>query len=436
MHEPADTVGEPGQTATMTEAETTSRTFRNELLRSVPAGILETLGSTFGMLVAVRVFEAGKFAKSAFLSATSGGLIASLFIVPLLLRSRATVTKIAARVQFIAAGFLMVSALLPKSEIVFITASSLGLFFFALQVPLQTQIYRLNYPERTRGKLFALTATTRSMAAALFGFGGGWLLGWRLESYAWLLWAFAIASAVSGYWTHGLPAMPWQMPEGSQGSLFSSWRWVKADRDFRTLLISWMMMGIGNLIAWSLFVEFLANPRHGHSLPTETVAWITGVVPVVFRVIFTYPWGLLFDRVNFFVVRASLNIIFAIATLCYFCGGSIGWWITGMALFGIANAGGNVTWSLWVTKLAPKHAVAEYMSVHGFLTGVRGIIAPFLAFAMVDAMSFPAIGIVCAIAIFSASGFITVRVRGNDPKTSHRLVPGASPPPEEWTERL
>lgn len=420
----------------MNEEETTARTFRNELLRSIPAGVLETLGSTFGMLVAVRVFEADDMAKSTFLSATSGGLIASLFIVPLLLRTRSTVTKIAARVQFIAAACLVVPALMPKSEVVFIAGSSLGLFFFALQVPLQTQIYRLNYPERTRGKLFALTATTRSLAAAVFGFVGGWLLGWRLDSYAWLLWAFAIASAVSGFWTYGLPAMPWQMPEGSQGSLLSSWRWVRADRDFRTLLISWMIMGIGNLIAWSLLVEFLANPRHGHSLPTETVAWITGVVPVVFRVVFTYPWGLLFDRMNFFIVRASLNVVFALASLCYFCGGSLAWWVAGMTLFGIGNAGGNVTWSLWVTKLAPKHAVAEYMSVHSFLTGVRGIIAPYLAFAMIDVMSFSSIGVVCAITVFSASGFIAVRARGNDPKTSHRLAPGASPPQEEWTERL
>lgn len=420
----------------MTEQETTTRTFRNELLRSVPAGVLETLGSTFGMLVAVRVFAAGDLAKSTFLSASSSGLIASLFIVPLLLRSKSTVTKIAARVQFIAAACLMVSALMPRSELAFIAASSLGLFFFALQVPLQTQIYRLNYPERTRGKLFAITATTRSLAAAVFGFVGGWLLGWRLDSYAWLLWAFALASAVSGFWTYGLPAMPWQMPEGSQHRLLSSWRWVKADRDFRTLLISWMIMGIGNLIAWSLFVEFLANPRHGHSLPTSTVAWITGVVPVVFRVMFTYPWGLLFDRINFFVVRASLNVVFSIACLCYYCGGSLGWWVAGMALFGVANAGGNVTWSLWVTKLAPKHAVAEYMSVHSFLTGLRGVIAPYLAFAMIDVMSFQTIGIVCAITIFSASCFITVRVRKNDPNTSHRLVPGASPPPGERTERF
>jgi hypothetical protein len=89
----------------------------------------------------------------------------------------------------------------------------------------------------------------------------------------------------------------------------------------------------------------------------------------------------------------------------------------------MANAGGNVTWALWVTKLAPKHAVAEYMSVHTFLTGLRGLFAPFLAFAMLKVMTFQTFSIVCGAAILSASAFITVRARTSDPETSKRLRP-------------
>lgn len=420
----------------MSDRDTTSRTFRNELLRSVPAGVLETLGTSFGMLIAVRVFDASDGAKSFFLSASSAGMVASLVVVPLLLRAQTTVARIAARVQFAGAACLAVPALLPESEAAFIAGSSLGLFFIALQVPLQTQIYRLNYPEKIRGKLYALTAMMRSLAAAITFYIGGRLLGWDLDSYVWLLWAFAIASAVSGIWTHGLPGMHWEPPEGSGGSLISSLRWVRADRDFRTLLVSWMIMGLGNLVAWSLFVEFLANPKHGHSLDTKTVALITGLVPVTFRIAFTYPWGLMFDRMNFFLMRAALNVFFAASCLCYYLGGSVTWWVTGMALFGIANAGGNVTWSLWVTKLAPKNAVAEYMAVHSFLTGLRGLAAPFLAFALVDVLSFQWIGIICAAAILSASCFIAVRAKSSDPETSRRLDPSAPPPADDWSERL
>ena len=419
----------------MTEQETTSRTFRNELLRSMPAGVLETLGSSFGMLIAVRVFDASTLAKSTFLSATSAGLMLSLFVVPLLLRARATVAQTAARVQFAGAASFAMAAIWSESEAMFIIACSIGLLFFAMQVPLLTQIYRLNYPARIRGRLFALTGTVRALAAMAFAFVGGKLLGWNLDYYPWLLWAFAAAAAVSGVWTYSLPAIPWSAPEGGSTSLWSALRWVRLDRDFRTLLISWMMMGMGNLIAWSLLVEYLANPRHGHNQPTATVAWITGVVPVVFRAAFTYPWGLLYDRMNFFTIRATLNVFFAFSTLCYFLGGSLAWWVAGMALCGIANAGGNVAWSLWVTKLAPKHAVAEYMSVHTFLTGVRGLVAPYLAFAMIGWMSFETVAVLCSVAILGASGFITLRARSADPATKHRLVPGASGS-EEWSGRL
>ena len=71
-----------------------------------------------------------------------------------------------------------------------------------------------------------------------------------------------------------------------------------------------------------------------------------------------------------------------------------------MAFWGMANAGGNVTWALWVTKLADKHAVAEYMSVHTFLTGVRGLIAPSLAFGLIKEGAEP--------------GELSARLRGDD----------------------
>jgi hypothetical protein len=304
------------------------------------------------------------------------------------------------------------------------------LFFFALQIPLQTQIYRLNYPEQVRGKLFAITGTTRSMGAMLAGFLGGELLARDISSHFWLLWAFALAAAVSGFWTRGLPEVDWKMRADEGGGLMGALRWVRVDRDFRTLLISWMIMGVGNLVAYALFVEYLANKKHGIALPERTIVWITGVVPVVCRIAFTYPWGLIYDRVNFFLMRASLNVIFALAVLFFFLGQSEAWWVAGMALFGIGNAGGNVTWSLWVTKLAPKHAVAEYMSVHTFLTGLRGLVAPFLAFAAIEVISFQALAILCALAILAASAFITVRARSPESDAGNRLTPGAGVPRE------
>lgn len=407
----------------MSPADPKQRTFRNELWRSLPAGVLDTLSSTFGMLIAVRVFQLGDLAKSLFLSATSSGFMVSLFVVPLLLKARSTIARTAAKVQMLGGVFMALSASFPHHPWLFIGGLSIGLFCFSMQIPLLTQIYRLNYPATERGRLFAIAGASRALAAVGFGFFGGWLIGLDLEHYRWLLWAFAGASFMSGLWTYGLPATPWDISEDTPSGLWSSLRWIQIDRDFRTLLISWMMMGIGNLVAACLFVEYLANPKHGINLPGRDVAWITGVIPVIFRALCSYPWGLIYDRVGLFTVRTILNLIFAAGILLFYLGDGIVMWSLGMALWGVANAGGNVTWGLWVTKLAPKNAVAEYMSVHTFLTGLRGLLAPYLAFAAISVMSFQTLSILCGIAILAASAFITVRARSSDDETLRRLGP-------------
>jgi MFS family permease len=387
-------------------------TFRNEMWRSVPSGILDTAYNTFGMIIAVQVFAASESAKAVFLSSPRIGHIGAILVVPLLLRFRSTVAQTAAITQMAGGVCFGLSAAFPASEALFIAGVSLGFILFSLQIPLLTQIYRTNYPPESRGKLYAIASITRALGAVVFSYAAGWLLGWRLDAYPWLLWSFAAMAFASGLLTYGLPATPWVVPESADRGFWRAWKWVGRDRDFRTLLISWMMMGLGNLIAAALFVEYLANPAHGIGLDAGKVAWLTGVVPMLFRLVSSYHWGVLFDRAPFFVVRIVLNLITAVSILFFYLGDNIWWWGAGMALTGLSLAGGNVAWSLFVTKLAPEHAVAEYMSVHTFLTGIRGVAAPFLAYMMIDLWSFTTMAWVCALLVIAASGFIAVRRKG------------------------
>ena len=98
-------------------------------------------------------------------------------------------------------------------------------------------------------------------------------------------------------------------------------------------------------------------------------------------------WGRFFDRLNFFLLRIAINLGFGIAIVTFFLGDSYAGHVVGAVIWGISIAGGDLCWSLWVTKLAPPHRVAHYMSVHTFLTGLRGIAAPFLAFSLVAHLS-------------------------------------------------
>jgi len=49
-----------------------------------------------------------------------------------------------------------------------------------------------------------------------------------------------------------------------------------------------------------------------------------------------------------------------------------------------------------VTKIAAPKRVADYMSVHTFLNGVRSAVAPFIAFSFVEGLPIRWLGWICA----------------------------------------
>jgi MFS family permease len=114
---------------------------------------------------------------------------------------------------------------------------------------------------------------------------------------------------------------------------------------------------------------------------------------------------------NFFVLRVTLNIGFALGILTFFLSDSLTGLVVGGIIFGISNAGGDVAWGLWVTKFAPPERVADYMSVHTFFTGVRGVLAPVIAFQVVQVMALPTLGWISAGLIGAASVLLLPEAR-------------------------
>jgi len=361
----------------------TKATFRNEVLRSLPAGVLETVTATFAILIAEKVFRASPEAKELALMGGRGGLAASFAVVWVLSKFRRPLNQLVAWLNHAAGVSFMLAAMMPEQLWAFVTGCSLGMFWFGFQTPLLTTIYRENYPEARRGQLYSLSALTRSASTIVFAWVAGRWLDANLDNYRWLLWIFAGCSFLSGWLLWKIPCRHHSM-SGEKAGLFRAFRWLRLDPVFRLFLIAYMILGLGNLVMDALRTEFLVNPAYGVKFkPSEVafqVAMLTSVVPMVFKLLSAWPWGILFDRVSFIAVRTLLNALFALSILVYFLGPSYAWWWCGAALLGLAFGGGNVVWNLWVTKLAPGDRVADYMSVHTFLTGLRGLVAPVIAF--------------------------------------------------------
>jgi MFS family permease len=370
----------------MTVSDATRITYHYEKWRALAAGILEAAASIFLLLITVRWYDAGAYAKAL---VAGGGSVGSLLGPWLVLRVENAgwpVSKATARLAAIGAISFLMMAVVPVLP-VFVLGSIVSLTTISAAIPLMTQIYQENYPERERGKLFSRTMMLRIGTTALFSDLAGRLLSGHISRFRYLLVIFAAASGFGAFCLSRCPSRPLSDSGGTHP--FHAFRFLREDRIFRQTIISWMFLGFATLMMAPLRVEYLANPRygvrvHGNVLTAGMVALITGVIPNVARLALNPVWGRLFDRMNFFVLRITLNFGFMLGILSFFTTGSLTGLVVGAILFGVSNAGADVAWSLWVTKFAPPQRVADYMSVHIFFTGLRGLAAPLVAFCLVS----------------------------------------------------
>jgi hypothetical protein len=303
----------------------------------------------------------------------------------------------------------------------FVIGSIAGMTCTTAALPLLTQIFHENYPESQRGKLFSRTVMIRIATAAIFSEVAGQLFSGKIARFQWLLVIFAAAFALAAFCLRRIPSEPLVSEEGSHP--FRALRFAAHDLVFRRTLICWMLMGFANLMMVPMRVEMLANPKYGIALSVGKIAFLTGVVPNLARIIMSPIWGWLFDRANFFVLRVVLNIGFAIGILTFFTSSDLKGLVLGAIVFGISNAGGDIAWSLWVTKFAPENRVADYMSVHVFFTGVRGMLAPVVGFQLARGYSLAVLGWVSAAMIVVASALLLPEIKfGRRAKHAEALI--------------
>jgi MFS family permease len=390
------------------EPDRTAITFRFELWRAAAAGVIETAGSTFLLLIALRWFQAGALAKAVVAASGSVGLLISPLVVSMVNARGWPVSKAASRILAVGALAFTAAAAMP-GQAVFVIASVAAMASSAAIIPLLTQMYQENYPEAQRGRRFSRTVMVRIATAAVFAKVAGDLLTQHIGWFRWLLLVFAAAFAMAGFCLYRCPTRPLVSDGG--GHPLRALRFVGQDALFRRTLICWMFMGFANLMMMPLRVEYLAHPRYGLEWTAGMIALLTSVIPNVARLCLSPVWGHLFDRMNFFALRVTLNIGFAIGVLSFFTTKSFTGMVIGAVVYGISNAGGDVAWSLWVTKFAPPDRVADYMSVHTFLTGVRGVLAPMCAFYLVTVLSLNALAVICSALIVAGTLILVPEIR-------------------------
>jgi MFS family permease len=384
------------------------QTFLFDRWRGLSGGIFETAAGTFLLFIAVRHFEAGASAKAWIATGSGMGLLLSPLAVHLI-ASLGWTCSVGATVAAVTSGIgFLIAAALPDLA-PFVGGSLLALLSSSIAIPFLTQIYQDNYSAEERGTLFSRAVMIRILTAASFSQFAGWALASFFPSFRWLLFLYAGSQFFTAFCTAKLPSR--SLPARQSAHPLHALRFVVSDAVFRRTLISWMFMGFANLMMMPLRVDYLANPRYGLAFAAGTVALFTGVIPNIVRLIFSPLWGWLFDRLNFFLLRIVINLGFCLGMVTFFTGNDWTGLSIGAIAFGASSAGGDLAWSLWVTKVAPPDRVADYMSVHTFLTGIRAMVAPFVGFYAATQVSLGSLGIFSAISIGIACAVLLPEAR-------------------------
>ncbi len=376
------------------------RTQLVDVVRSVPAGVLVPIETTIVLTIAITRFDAAGWVKGVIAAAAGVGLVASPFVTAAARRRRRPVMLIAAAVSVLgAAGFLLAAAgPLP----LMVLGAVVGVAAISAPIPLLTATYERNFSVLDRGRRVGRGMAVRVAAGALAGFAMGEYLKRHPDRWWQLLVVAAVAMAAVALCQANVPSEPLPPVEGRTSAL-PHFHLLGEDRQLRLTLAAWMLMGFGNLMLLPLRVEYLASPRYGIVADAARITLLTVTVPSIVRLVCMPLFGRLFDRMSFFTARIMVNLLFALYVAAFFSGTSDVGLLLGAVALGVGSAGGDLMWSLWVTKFAPPGRVADYMGLHTFFTGVRAVLAPLLGFFVIERLALESVAWIAAALIVVSS---------------------------------
>ncbi len=400
------------------------RTIRRERRRAFCTGIVTTAPSSLLLLVGERHFHAGDAQLAAIASLISIGLLLSPWVLRAASTMRLPVSRASAIAYLAASAGAAVAALVPGFP-AYLGGLLVALPLVASTAPLSTALWRQNAPDHLRGRLYSGVVWATTLGALAGQSVMAWWIRDDASRYPPLVGLLSVALLCAAGFAWRVPSLPVPRKESSPlHSLTYLWR----DPLFGYVSAAWMFLGIGNLAVLPLRVKYVAAQAYGLAYPEWRIMILVGLVPILCQLGSTPFWGRCFDRMNFITLRMILNMGFAASSVLFF----VPSWpvqIVASAILGVSLSGGSLAWNLWVTLYAPPERTAAYMSVHTFLTGLRGIVAPALAFHALRWMTIRQVAWACA-----ASCLVSVAMLGFelliDPRRGARRTIDVPPVPE------
>lgn len=382
--------------------------YRWELVTAccIPAALACVESGVIGVL-AQKLFGAGALVIAALYAAPQvGNLTGVLWSRFLHGRDRVRATNIMQAGALACVAGLALVPFSPAGVAALVLLAMLARVFFSGIITARTDLWRANYPRAVRA---TMTSRITLIAAAVVAIAAGLLMLTvpRGEAAIPASWAHPYRAVFLGAAALGLIGMwatsrvRWRgrasqiraerehAREGGSLRLRDMIGLLREDRAYRRFMIAQFVLGVPNLAAMAPFQLSLAPFQLGGG-----AILLTQIIPTVVPVIVLPLWAMFLDRNHILRFRAYHSWLFVVANGLTFLGlmtQSLTLLVLSRLVLGAAFGGGMIAWDLGHHDFAQRHRAHLYMGVHVTLTGIRGVIAPFLG-TMLFASSAPFFG--------------------------------------------
>lgn len=375
--------------------EESRQTFRRDRVTSIGRGAI-LAGLRVAEVVAKKILCAWDIGIAGLQCSLHLGCLLSFVSMRFCARSR---RQDVVFLLYVLAALPLLAIALPVTWVAFVCIVGWMIALASMVYPLVVSVYQTNYPAHARGKLFALNRWIATIVGIILAAAFGWLLDRWPGSFHGIYPGIALLMLAGAFAFRGIRAVgrePTIEALGLRTALRQFAGILRDDRNFRNFMICQFTSGFANIAAMPLYVIYLTDPERGLDVSALQATVILAVLPSAGMLLSTLLWGAIFDKINILRMRVFVNAFFCMRLVAFSLFSDLWLLAVGFLGTGIGMGGSQLVWSLGAIDFAEPERAPMYTSLHTFLTGCRGVIAPFVGVWLSQQ-----IGIVPAMRIFA-----------------------------------
>jgi hypothetical protein len=268
----------------------------------------------------------------------------------------------------------------------FIASFGLYMMFSRGAVPAWMEVLKLNIPDVSRQQVFAYGSALGYIGAAVIPFALGGLMDTYFQSWRWIFPATALISLGAILFKNQIPILCDSPPLNELRTPTISWQqhllkpWKSAWNlicrrpDFARYQLGFMLGGSGLIVMQPALPVFFMDRLD--LTYTELAVALTLFKGIGFAMA-SSAWARLMNKIDIYRFNSWVTLLAFVFPLCLLAAQmNLSWLYGGYLLYGVMQAGSEMSWNLSGPLFAKDEDSSVYSSVNVLTVGLRGCFVP------------------------------------------------------------